>query len=71
MIHNLQRPWICADDLWDGTLAGAEDYPEVWDSDLSDGSKLYVEWGREGDPFDGLMQVRIPTNRLQPLLRLP
>lgn len=44
-------------DLWDGTLAGAEDYPEVWDADMDDGSKLYVEWGREGDPFDGLLQV--------------
>lgn len=44
-------------DLWDGTLAGSEEYAEVWDSELADGSKLYIEWGREGDPFDGLSQV--------------
>jgi hypothetical protein len=45
--------------LWDGTLAGSEEYAEVWDSELADGSKLYIEWGREGDPFDGLSQVPV------------
>eukprot|EP00873_Tetraselmis_striata_P036882 jgi/Tetstr1/457146/TSEL_043796.t1 len=53
LVLELAHPY----DLWDGTLAGSEEYSEVWDSDLGGGRKLYIEWGREGDPFDGLTQV--------------
>lgn len=45
--------------MWDGTLTATdEDYPEMWNTELPDSTTLYVEWGREGDEFDVISQVR-------------
>lgn len=52
---------LAAGDLFDGSLLIGDEGGEMWEVEsASQGGKLLVEWGAEGDDFDAATQARAP-----------